>query len=47
MSLELLGIILFSVWGSGLTSYHLGRRAGIEDAVQHLAKEGIIELGDE
>ncbi len=47
MPLELLAIILFSVWGSGLTSYHLGRRVGIEDAIQQLAKEGIIELEDE
>lgn len=46
MSVELVFIILFSVWGCGMTTYHLGRRVGIEDAVQHMANEGMIELDE-
>jgi hypothetical protein len=46
MSIDLVAIILFSVWGCGMTTYHLGRRVGIEDTVQHMANEGIIELDD-
>jgi len=46
MSAELVFIILFSVWGCGMTTYHLGRRVGIEDAVQHMADSGIIQLDD-
>lgn len=47
MDVWLVSIILFCVWGSGMTSYHLGRRVGIEDAIHQLAKEGLIELEDE
>ena len=46
MSLELIGIILFSVWGCGMTCYQLGRHVGIEDAVQHMSDEGLIDLDE-
>ena len=46
MSIDLIALILFCVWGCGLTTYHLGRRVGIEDAVQHMADSGIIEFDD-
>tara|TARA_B110000483_G_C17808359_1_gene394148 strand:+ start:165 stop:305 length:141 start_codon:yes stop_codon:yes gene_type:complete len=46
MSVELIGVILLCVWGCGLHCYHLGRRVGIEDAVQHMANEGMIELDE-
>ena len=46
MSVELVVIVLFCVWGCGLNCYHLGRTVGIQDAVQHMANEGIIELDD-
>jgi len=44
MSIELISIILFSVWGCGMTCWHLGRRVGIEDAVQHMMDEGMIDV---
>lgn len=46
MSPELVAIILFSVWGCGMTCYHLGRQVGIQDAVEHMANEGMIELDE-
>ena len=44
MTIQLIIIVLFSVWGCGMTCYHLGRKAGIEDAVQHLIDEGRIDV---
>ena len=44
MSIELISIILFSVWGCGMTCWHLGHRAGIENAVQHMMDEGMIDV---
>ncbi len=44
MSIELISIILFSVWGCGMTCWHLGRHVGIEDAVQHMMDEGLIDV---
>ena len=46
MSIDLVAIILFCVWGCGLTTYHLGRQVGIEDAVQHMSDAGLIDLDD-
>ena len=46
MSPELVAIILFSVWGCGMTCYHLGRQVRIEDAVQHMSDEGLIDLDE-
>ena len=46
MSPELVAIILFSVWGCGMTCYHLGRQVGIEDALQHMSDEGLIDLDE-
>ena len=40
-------IILTCVLGCGLTSYRVGRIAGIEDTVTQLVDEGIIVLEDE
>ena len=46
MSPELVAIILFSVWGCGMTCYPLGRQVGFEDAVQHMSDEGLRDLDE-
>jgi hypothetical protein len=47
MDTILFSIFLFCTLGCGLSSYHLGRRVGIEDTVTQLVNEGIIVLEDE
>jgi|TARA_R110001592_G_scaffold348018_1_gene641894 hypothetical protein len=47
VSPDLIAIILFCITGCGLTAYHLGRRVGIEDAVEHMVQEGLLEVVDE
>ena len=46
MDITLVCIILFSVWGSGMTCYQLGRQVGIEEAVNHMQKEGFLDLDE-
>lgn len=35
-------LTLFCIVGCGATSWHLGRRVGIEDAVQHMMDNGML-----
>jgi hypothetical protein len=47
MALDLGILLLFCVWGCGMTCYRLGRRAGIEDAVEQMVRDGLVQLDDE
>ena len=44
MDYTLIIIILFSVWGCGITCWFMGQRAGIENAVQHMIDQGMIDV---
>ena len=46
MDIWLISIILFCIWGCGMTCYHLGRNVVIEDAVNHMEKEGFLDLDE-
>ena len=39
-------IFTFCMIGSGLTCWHLGRKVGIECAVDYLIANGMIEVDD-
>ena len=39
-----IAIFVFCLIGCGITSFFIGRQAGIEGAVQYFADVGIIEL---
>ena len=43
------GITVFAICmaGCALTSFHLGRREGIESTVQYLIDQGVLELDDD
>ena len=42
-------LVVFGVclWGASQTSFHLGRRDGIEGTVQYLIDQGVLEVDDE
>ena len=42
MDYGLLILTLFCIVGCGATSWHLGHRVGIEDAVQHMMDNGML-----
>jgi hypothetical protein len=42
-----IAIFIFCLLGCGLQSYVLGKRVGIEGAVQYFIDEGVIEVEDE
>jgi len=44
-----ISLIIFGVCMAGAagTSFHLGRRDGIESAVQYLIDQGVLEVDDE
>lgn len=42
-----IAIFIFCLLGCALQSYFLGKRVGIEGAVQYFIDEGVIEVEDE
>lgn len=47
MLIEATLIFLLCLVGSGVTSYSLGKRKGIEGTVEYLVDEGLLEVSDE
>ncbi len=40
-------IFAVCMFGCALTSFHLGRREGIENTVQYLIDQGVLDVDDE
>jgi len=47
LTIELIAIFAFCMIGTGLSSFFLGRKEGMEALIEHFIDEGILELDED